>query len=143
MAQAHSKDRDADAAFEGIMVNYVRSAATAKRLIEENGRTVTLVRKTRTAEDPALPWRGPVDPGNTTVAQVKAVIYPVTEKDAIDGLVRLGMETAMVAHDSLTPGQDLSDIDAIIDGSNTYKVVKAVVIGPGDTKIVYQFYLER
>jgi hypothetical protein len=129
------------------MVNYVRSAATAKRLIEENGRTVTLYRKVRTPLDSDKPWRGPdtsaVTPNPNIVAQVKAVIYPVREEDVDDGLVRLGMETAMVAHDSLDPSQNLSDIDAIKDGSYTYKVVKAAVIGPGDTKIVYQFYLER
>lgn len=129
------------------MVNYVRSAATAKRLIEENGRTVTLYRKVRTPVDVAKPWRGPdttpATPDPNIVAQVKAVIYPVKEEDVDDGLVRLGMQTAMVAHDSLSPTQDLSDIDAIKDGSYTYKVVKAVVIGPGDVKLVYQFFLER
>jgi hypothetical protein len=129
------------------MVNYVRSAATAKRLIEENGRTVTLYRKVRTPLDVNKPWRGPstaaATPDPNVVGQVKAVIYPVKEEDVDDGLVRLGMQTAMVAHDSLQSPEDLSDIDAIKDGSYTYKVVKAVVIGPGDTKIVYQFYLER
>lgn len=125
------------------MVNYVRIAATAKRLIEANGRNVTLIRKSRTPNDVAMPWRGPTSPGDTTVGIVKAIIYPVKEEE-IDGfLIKAGMEKATIAHDSLATPQDLRDIDAIIDATVTYKVVKAVVIGPGGVNLVYEFFLER
>lgn len=125
------------------MANYVKLAATAKRLIELNGRTVTLVRKTRTAADAAKPWRGPSGTGNTTVATPKAVIYPAVEKNEDGALVSRGFEKAMIAHDSLSPKQDLTDIDAIVDGGVTYKVIKAYRIGPGDTTIHYEFDLKR
>jgi hypothetical protein len=125
------------------MANYVKLAATAKRLIELNGRTVTLVRKTRAPADAAKPWRGPSGTGNTVVASPKAVIYPATEKNEDGTLVSRGFEKAMVAHDSISPAQDLSDIDSIIDGSVTYKVIKAYRIGPGDVVIHYEFDLKR
>lgn len=129
------------------MVNYVRIAATAKRLIEANGRTVTLIRKVRTPQDANMPWRGPnPNPGTpdpNIVGSVKAVVYPVKEEE-IDGfLIKAGMSKATVAHDSLDTPQDLSDIDAIVDGGQTFRVVKAAVVGPGDTPIVYDFFLER
>ena len=125
------------------MVNYVRIAATAKRLIEANGRNVTLIRKSRTPANASEPWRGPTSPGDATVGVVKAIIYPVREEE-IDGfLIKAGMEKATIAHDSLATPQDLRDIDAIIDATVTYKVVKAVVIGPGGTNLVYEFFLER
>ena len=41
------------------MVDFVSLAATAQRLIEENGRSVTLFRKDRTPANAAEPWRGP------------------------------------------------------------------------------------
>lgn len=41
------------------MVDYNRARATAKRLIEQNGRDVQLYRITREPADSATPWRGP------------------------------------------------------------------------------------
>lgn len=135
------------------MVNYVRAAATAKRLIEENGRTVVLYRKVRTPLDSNKPWRGPdpstdpdanpVTPDPAIVGTVKAVFYPIDEKDENGGLLRRGEEMAMIAHDSLASPQDLDDIDSIVDGSFTYKVVKACPLGPGDVRIAYEFLLKR
>lgn len=125
------------------MVDYVKSAATAKRLIEKNGRSVVLVRKSQTPADAAKPWRGPTSPGNTTVGTVKAAIFPIDEKDEIGGLIRRGDETAWIAHDSLATPEDLEDIDALVDGGVTYKVIKACPIGPGDVRIAYQFYVRR
>jgi hypothetical protein len=125
------------------MVNYVRIAATAKRLIEENGRDVTLIKKTRAPADSAAPWRGPTSPGNTTVDTIKAVIYPKEEKNSEGELVYMGYEVAMLAHDSLAAPSDLTTLDAVVDEGLTYKVTKASKIGPGDTVITYELHLKR
>lgn len=135
------------------MVNYVRAAATAKRLIEENGRTVVLYRKVRTPLDSNKPWRGPnpstdpdanpTTPDPAIVGTVTAVFYPIDEEDEKGGLLRRGEEKMMVAHDSLTVPEDLEDIDHIVDGSYTYKVVKACPIGPGSVRIAYEFIVKR
>lgn len=125
------------------MANYVKLAATAKRLIEQNGRTVMLVKKTRTAADTAKPWRGPSGTGNTTIASPKAVVYPAYEKGDDGTLVSRGFEKAMIAHDSLSPKLDLTTIDSIIDGGVTYRVIRANRVGPGDIIIHYEFDLKR
>jgi hypothetical protein len=126
------------------MVNYVRAAATAKRLIEENGRTVVLYRKVRTPLDNSKPWRGPNPSADSAiVGTVKAIFYPIEEEDEKGGILRRGEEKMMIAHDSLAVPEDLEDIDHITDNGKLYKVVKACPIGPGDVRIAYEFIVKR
>ncbi len=41
------------------MVDYVRLASVAKRLVEANGRQIMFVRENETKADPLKPWEGP------------------------------------------------------------------------------------
>jgi hypothetical protein len=125
------------------MVNYVKSAALAKRLIEANGRDVVLHRKTRTPEVSGEPWRGPNPATSSVVGTVKAVFYPIEDRDEAQTLNRRGMEKMMIAHDSLDPAQDLSDIDHVVDGGVIYKVVQSNRIGPGSIIVAYEFIVRR
>lgn len=125
------------------MVNYVRAAATAKRLIEANGRDVTLVRKNQTPADAAKPWRQPASAVDVTVGTVKGVFYPIEEKLPDGSLVRKAEEKLMIAHDSLDPSQNLEDIDHVLDGMKKYKVIEACPLGPGDVRIAYEFLVKR
>lgn len=125
------------------MVDYVKQAATAKRLIEANGRTVTLVRKNRTPADAAKPWRAPASPVDSTVASPIGVIYPMEEKDENGTVFRTGKSQLLLAHDSLSPTQNLDDIDHVLDGTTKYKVLEANVIKPGTVTVVYEFILKR
>lgn len=125
------------------MVNYVRIAATAKRLIEANGRDVILIKKSRTPADAAKPHRGPSGSGDVIVGTIKALIYPAEEKNEDGELVRRGFEVAMLAHDSLPTPIDLSTLDAIKDGGITYKIFKASTMGPGDTVVSYELHMKR
>lgn len=125
------------------MVNYVRNAALAKRLIEANGRDVVLHRKVRTPEVSGEPWRGPNPATSSVVGTVKALFYPITDKDEDDTLNRRGEQHMMVAHDSLSPAQDLSDIDHVNDSGTVYKVVQANRIGPGAVIVAYEFVVKR
>jgi hypothetical protein len=125
------------------MVNYVKLAATTKRIIESTGRDIVLIRKSRVPGDAAKPWRGPASLTDQTVGTVKAVIYPAEEKDESGALIRRGYYVAMLAHDSLSPAENLSDLDSIQDGGVTYKVDKASIIGPGDVKLAYELHLKR
>lgn len=124
-------------------MNYIRSAATAKRLIEANGRSVTLIRKSRTVADATKPWRGPANATDASIGPLKAVIYPNEMKDERGGIVRLAGLKALIAHDSLDPASNLEDIDFLVDGAKRLKVTSAAIIGPGDTRIVYEFVLEE
>ena len=125
------------------MVNYVKAAATTKRLIEANGRDVTLVRKNQTPADANKPWRSPATAVNVTVGTVKAVFYPIEEKDEDGGLLRRGEEKMMIAHDSLASPSDLEDIDHVSDNGRIYKVVTACPLGPGSVRIAYEFIVKR
>lgn len=125
------------------MVNYVRIAATAKRLIEENGRDVILIKKSRAPADSATPWRGPSGSGDNVVGTIKALIYPKEERSQDGELVYKGFEVAMLAHDSLAAPVDLTTLDAIKDGGITYKIFKASKLGPGDTVLSYELHMKR
>lgn len=125
------------------MVNYVKAAQKAKTLIEANGRTVTLYRKNQTPADAAKPWRSPAATVNVVVASPKAVFYPIEEKDEEGGLMRRGEQKMMIAHDSIDPATDLTDLDHVSDNGVIYKVVQACPIKPGDVMIAYEFILKR
>ena len=123
--------------------NYTRSAATAKRLIEANGRTVSLIRKVATPGDTDKPWRGPTSDGDDEVGDVKAIVYPVNARDVDGNNIRRGDEICIIAHTSLASPEDLRDIVFIEDGGRRFKVMNSEVIGPGDVVIVYSFQLRQ
>lgn len=126
------------------MANYTRMAATAKRLIEKNGRTVTLVRLSRSALDTNKPWRGPdpdPDPAPAAIT-CKAVIVPYEAKELEGSLIRNGDKRAFIADTSL-PDHDLEKFDTLIDGGDTYKIVSVALFNPGDVRLLYEIQLRR
>lgn len=122
-------------------INYVALAKKAKKVIEENGRDVILVRKKLTATDTAKPWRGSTSV-DTSSAPVKAIIYQIEERDEETGIVRRGIEVAAIAHDSLNDNNP-ETVDFIKDGTLKYKVTGVTVTNPGDTRLIYEFKLKR
>lgn len=52
------------------MVDYVKLAATAKRLVEANGRQITFIREAETKADPLKPWEGPGPEGAAPPTEV-------------------------------------------------------------------------
>lgn len=82
-------------------VDYTALAAVSERLIEENGRAITLVAEPRTKVDPTMPWKGPildeVDPDY--VAPVNLELFGVfvpPNQVRIFGLSSLGKGTEFV-----------------------------------------------
>jgi hypothetical protein len=125
------------------MVNYVKSAATAKRLIEANGQDVSLYRKNETASDATKPWRGPAGTGNKLIATVKGVVVDMNDKDVDGTLIRRSDRKLMVANDSLPTGTTTEDIDHIRIAGEDYKVVSSSPLQPGAVRILYEFVLRR
>lgn len=123
------------------MVDYVELAATAQRLINENGRDVTIIRKDRTPADANKPWRGG-GTSDTTVGPVKAVIFPFNAADVDGTLVRREDKQAWVAAND-TGASPIETFDELIDGSTTFQILSVEVINPGDTLLVYQLQLRR
>jgi hypothetical protein len=126
------------------MVNYVRMAATAKRLIEGNGRTVTLVRLSRSPEDTDKPWRGPdltPDPVPPAIT-CKAVIIPYVEKEVDGSNIKHGDKRAYIAETSLDE-IEIETYDRLVDASVIYKIVIASLLNPGDVRLLYELQLRR
>lgn len=116
---------------------HVRLAATAKRLIEKNGRTVTFVKTSSTLVDSAKPWDG-VAPASPTETSAIAAVFDDMTFDAAGTMVhRRDIGTVMVAQDSLGAGVDLSTYDFVNDGGKPRKITRRMKIAPGETPIVW------
>lgn len=125
------------------MVDYVKLAATATRLIRANGTTVTLNALSTAAADPTKPWRGPVDqraPFAGSV-QLKAVRMG-TSKTQLGSLGTLIKKDDIP--DSVTelwlvePGTvDLSDYDELVVGGVTEQLQLAVKVKPADVVLLW------
>lgn len=123
------------------MVDYVSLAATAERLINANGRDVTIVQKDRTPADAGKPHRAGGS-SDTSVGPVKAVIVPFNADDVDGTLIRRDDKRAFVAAND-TGVSLIEKFDTITDGSDTWRIEAVVVINPGATRILYDIQLRR
>lgn len=122
------------------MVDYTRMAATASRLINANGKPLTVRKKNRTPGDANKPWRGPIVAD--TVASAYGVVVPVNEDDDPQELVRRGTAKAYIAANDVTE-YSLEGFDSLSDGTNTWKVIGVDVVNPGTKRIMYVLSLEE
>jgi hypothetical protein len=132
------------------MVNYTQLAATAQRLIEANGRSVTLVERSSTPEDASKPWRGPDEdvtpPTQTTVTGVFLSATSETELgellQLIDaGLIQRGQKFLMVAADSLPSTLDIRAQASVLDGAQSWAVQEVATLQPGSTPLLHALVL--
>ena len=130
------------------MVNYVSLANTAERLIEENGRTFTIVRAGETAVDPAKPY-GPDTSAGETRHSVLGVIIEFENEDIDGALIRRGDKRCLIAHNSIVDaasGADsliVEEFDTLEDGTEVWKIEGVEAIHPGDTRIMYDLQLRK
>lgn len=139
------------------MVDYTKLAATAQRLVQKNGRTVTLVRRSTTPANSSEPWKGPADeaatittPGTTTGKvgiTVKAVFAKSdAELAELFGLageeLRRGAKFAFVAGADMTP-EDLATFDTVIDGADVWQIESSDTLRPGDIALLHALELTR
>ena len=126
---------------------FIEMAAVAQELIDDNGRTITVIRHCQMAQDITKPWKGNVTPRTTPDAtdSVKGCFVPIggsgLGKESIDedALKRTG-EVCMIG-----PGAsfDLATADEIIDGSVYKKVTFVQTLKPADTVLMYYLGIER
>lgn len=121
-------------------------AATAKRLIDKHGRTVTVVKHdSNTVADPTKPWRGTSTPVAITVTG-KAAFVPRTFILAsfgqdFDGVLEEGEYALFAANDD--GGNDLETFNVMKDGGKDWKIMRTELIAPGDTRVLYMFQVKR
>jgi hypothetical protein len=123
------------------MVDYVALAATAERLINANGRDVTIVQKDRTPADANKPHRGG-GASDTSVGPVKAVIIPFSADDVDGTLIRRNDKRAYVAAND-TGVSLIEQFDTLTDGSDTWRIEAVDVINPGATRLLYDIQLRQ
>lgn len=124
------------------MVDYARLAATAKRLIEANGRTVTLYRNGREVADASKPNRGPARTAATPLTPKAAFVPPRGTGFGFDLTLDPSLEesvdqVALIAADSV-PGEDLETIDRLTDRLRPYQVVTVGRLQPGDRPVLFE-----
>lgn len=126
------------------MVDFVKLAATAERLIEANGRSVTVTKQGKTPVDPNQPWRGSSTPVLDSVTGIAAFVSPgdlgkvVTN---VDQLKRVDQVALFAANND--GGKLLEDFDTITDGSVIWKIHRAELLKPGATRLLYLFEVGR
>lgn len=127
--------------------------ATAQRLIQAKGRTVTLVISSTTPADPAKPWRAPssvVAAPDATRLAVKAVFESKSSSDIARALasggeqdaVRRSVERFLVAALDVA-GFDILATDFVEDASVRWRVTKVIPVQPGDTAYIYTLEVEQ
>ncbi len=131
------------------MVNYASFRLLAERLIEANGRDLSLVRRDQgNPVDAAKPWRASTEAGLITVI-VKGVFIEFEQEDFDGSLVRRGDKRILIADKSVIDegGNALNlkveDFDHILDATVRWKIVTAVLIEPGDTRIMFDLQVRK
>lgn len=127
------------------MADFVKLAATAKRLIDKSGRSVTLVKYGNAPQDSDQPWRGQKTYHEVEVTG-KAVFVPKTQiitnfAEIVDGVQHEGEYALFAADDD--GGYDLEGFDAIIDRGKAWRIGKTELIAPADKRVLYLFEVKR
>ncbi len=125
------------------MVNYVRLASTAERLIRENGRDVAFFDKASAPpRDVDRPWRGTAPSATDPTVTAPAVIIPYMEEE-IDGTsIKRGDKRMYVAENAATPNQ-LENFDYVVDDGIRYSIQTVSTIDPGPTRVLYDIQVRQ
>lgn len=126
------------------MVDYASLAATAQRLIDANGRSVTLIKQGTHPQNHDEPWRGQ---SSYPVAEVTGGAVFVAASDLghmvedTEGLKR-AEKVALFAADA-DEGNQLELFDVLKDGNVRWLIKHAEVLQPGNIRLVYVFGVSR
>lgn len=121
------------------MVDFAKLRNTARRLIQENGRSVTLVKDSRTPDDNTKPWLG--GDTNDTSVTLNAAIVQYREQDIDGDRIRRGDRRAIV--EVPTGNDDLRQFDRLIDRNETWGIVSINKIEPADITVVYVMQIRQ
>lgn len=117
----------------------------AKDLIEKFGRTVDLLKESRTADTPSAPWEG-TSTAETRVTGVYAVYVPLFGEGAVmSAVAALGGTVNKSMNSFLIPvvtGQDIQTFQKIVEDSKVWRIRRVDLIKPGDTVLLYQVEVE-
>jgi hypothetical protein len=131
------------------MVDYVSFQNLAERLIEANGRDLSLVRRDQVnLTDPTKPWRGSTEVDTITVV-VKGVFIDFEKEDFDGSLVRRGDKRVLIAAKSVTDeggnasNLKIEDYDHILDAGVRWKIITVETIEPGPLRIMFDIQVRQ
>lgn len=123
------------------MVDYVKLAATAKRLVAANGRLITFVKNSEVAVDPDKPW-GEQTNAETLFTTASVFVPPNTVRQF--GLTALGQGTEYT--DLITfsdyigiffpETQDCRDFTHVRDGGEEFGIIGLQILKPADIQLL-------
>lgn len=144
------------------MVDFARAAATAKRLVEANGRPVTLYKANRDPDDAAKPWRGTssAPAGSQDGLAIQGVRMAFVQPGGglgglfgrlaanADGELRVNFEqVGLLASSSVTAAgfsaSDVEKCDAVKDGDTVWQVVARGELRPASGSLLFAVGLVR
>jgi len=123
------------------MVDYVKLAATAKRLVAANGRPITFVRKSEVAADPAKPWDAQAG-ADVTFTTPAVFVPPNTVRQF--GLTALGQGTEyddLIAFSEsigifFPETQDIRQFSHVQDGAELFGIVGLQILKPASIQML-------
>jgi len=121
------------------MVDYVRLQSVAQKLINENGRSMTLNRLSITSADVNKPWRGTDNILEDTVDLIG--VFVETKTSIIDGTLLKEDEKSVLANAIDSQGKDLTLFNRLIDGSDESTITKVNPLRPGDLVMMYEIVI--
>lgn len=126
-----------------MALDYIKFRELAERLIEANGRDLSLVRRDQANPvDSTKPWRKSTEAATITFT-VKGVFIEFEKEDFDGSLIRRGDKRVLIADKSVTdegvPASNLKieDYDHILDGTVRWKIITANLIEPGNLRIMF------
>lgn len=142
------------------MVNYTKLAATALKLIQKNGRTITLIRRSEVPATVGEPWKGAADVAATVGdpdpdltgkvgIEVSAVFVGRDDQELAElfGAVPLtevnrGLKVALIAGSDVSP-EELTKFDAVIDSGDVWSIEAKDTLRPGPLAVLHRIVLSR
>ena len=126
------------------MVDFVRLANTAKRLIDENGRSITINRKSTVSSDPARPWGSAV---NTNIDTLTTIALESSAMGTGAGASKTYITQEVLRQDQKAflinaidrGARDLTQFDELIDSQENYSVERIDTFQPGSLILLYEF----
>jgi len=125
-------------------MDYARAVALAQRLIDKNGRGITVQQLSATPADANKPWKGAGAPTVAAQATPKGVFVPASGNDlssfGIDNeLLKRVEQVVLIAADGTNA---FDEFHRISDGV-LFKIEWVRVLKPGDTVIIYAMGVKR
>lgn len=131
-----------------MAIDYLTLAETAKTLVDDAGRNVTLIALDFDAPDSEKPWRGPRNPRETPAQTltVRAAFVPLSSMSTM-GVQKSTLDVAKKADKTCLVGSqlDLSRFHEVLDSEDgkRYKILLVDELKPADVRLLSYLVLKE